>query len=145
MPSLYHKQGAGIFFKNGWGAPTHKTAMADMFLVSSWKWYSPFPRWGSPEGYTRKRDDYRDDYDMMKPYINSYRAITERRDQIGSGMNSAFFCNIQGFTQVSRRHGGTHPRRQDTMRGRTAGVKGSRHGHKFGNPWQRTGAVGRMS
>ena len=119
--------------------------MNDMYLVQSWKWYSPFPRWGCPEGYSRKRSDYRDDFESLQPYINRYRAVTERRSGIGGGDYSSYYSNIRGFILKLRAGAGCHKRRMNSLKGRSAGIKGVRQGLRYGAPWTRSGSVGRVS
>eukprot|EP01059_Diplonema_ambulator_P000052 TRINITY_DN10039_c0_g2_i1.p1 TRINITY_DN10039_c0_g2~~TRINITY_DN10039_c0_g2_i1.p1 ORF type:complete len:149 (+),score=20.54 TRINITY_DN10039_c0_g2_i1:41-448(+) len=124
------------YYVRGWGTPIARVHIGSSRLATLWKYTTPFPQHGCPEGYSRKREDYRKDFDAIRPYINKYRQITEARAHSG-GQKSYYFCGIKGFFRTGLRKGQAHRRRRCKLKW-GKGIKGSRLGLKFGMPWERS-------
>eukprot|EP01063_Lacrimia_lanifica_P001401 TRINITY_DN10710_c0_g1_i2.p2 TRINITY_DN10710_c0_g1~~TRINITY_DN10710_c0_g1_i2.p2 ORF type:complete len:112 (+),score=13.92 TRINITY_DN10710_c0_g1_i2:187-522(+) len=105
-----------------------------------WKYFTPFPRVGVPDGYEYRRADYRSDYDYTQPFINKYRQVTESVGGRGSGWGTApWTSGIRGFGLPTRDRGQCHVRRLCSLQKTKQGVGGRRAGTKYGKPYNRTG------
>ena len=119
-------------------ARNYVSAMSTSWL---WKYFTPFPQQGCPEGYQRTRADYRPDFDRSQPYINRYRFQTEAVVGIhGTGVMRSQLGFIQGKSP-RRSDAGKHRERMSMIRGKGnigGGYrKGNRKGLRYGMPWER--------
>eukprot|EP01064_Diplonema_japonicum_P031189 TRINITY_DN5504_c0_g1_i1.p1 TRINITY_DN5504_c0_g1~~TRINITY_DN5504_c0_g1_i1.p1 ORF type:complete len:116 (+),score=12.81 TRINITY_DN5504_c0_g1_i1:84-431(+) len=109
--------------------------MGSRRMAVLWKFFTPFPQFGCPEGYERKREDYRNDFEKVQPYVNKYRTITEQRN-FSMGQRAYYFTGIKGFYPTTLKKGQAHRRRRCTLK-YGKGIAGARRGMKFGMPWER--------
>eukprot|EP01060_Flectonema_neradi_P023602 TRINITY_DN3186_c0_g1_i1.p1 TRINITY_DN3186_c0_g1~~TRINITY_DN3186_c0_g1_i1.p1 ORF type:complete len:141 (+),score=9.67 TRINITY_DN3186_c0_g1_i1:40-462(+) len=130
-----------FYFIRGWNNPVHNIRMNTMPKSMLWRFFSPFPQQGCPEGYQRVRADYAQDFERTKPYINRYRFDTENIVcSHGTGVMRAQLGFICG-RGPRRSDSGKHRDRRAPIRGKGnigGGLsRGARKGLRFGMPWER--------